>query len=344
MSQTQDPAWLTEPHQWRDTSPAALYESPRAKSRTWLHATLLGLTLGSTLIVGAQLQDSFARGLPLLSLDRDLFPLGWIWQRPSRLLLGLPFSCTLLAILLAHELGHYFTCRAYGIDVSLPYFIPAPTFIGTFGAFIRIRSRIYSRAALFDIGVSGPIAGFAVAVPALALGLALSIVSPELARVSDLQLGFPLIFRILAPALVLKSGHAIALAGIYLHPVAIAAWVGMFATALNLLPGGQLDGGHILYALWPRAHKIISWMLAALLLLMSPFLWAGWLIWAGVLLSFGRKHPPVPWAPGLGHSRRWLAGAALLIFSLTFTPVPFPGLAMDFKDFLAYAHSWVHRI
>src|SRR5512141_3114088 len=154
-----------------------LYEEPRpievfvvappARPRSWLHVLLLLLTLFTTLIVGARLEYNFLHNLPAFTLQEDtlpMFPLSWIYHAPSRLLLGLPFAGTLLAILLAHEMGHYVFCVRYGVNATLPYFIPAPTLIGTLGAFIRIKSPIRSREALFDIGIAGPIAGFVVAV------------------------------------------------------------------------------------------------------------------------------------------------------------------------------------
>lgn len=309
-----------------------------SRRRYWLHALLFLATVFTTLIVGAQLQFNFINDLPAFSIDQGFFPLGWIAQQPTRLLLGIPFSATLMLILLAHELGHFFACQRYRVYATLPYFLPAPTLIGTLGAFIRIRSPISSRKALFDIGIAGPIAGFVIAEPALALGLWISKVSPALVNASDFQLGNPAIFhgmwwliwhgsRMAMPA---NANDAMPpLQSVYLHPVAVAAWVGMFATALNLLPGGQLDGGHILYALWPRAHKHITRITVVALVLMTPFLWPGWLLWAVVLLTLGGRHPSVPLEPGLNGRRTWLAIFALLIFGLTFMPVPFPGTALS---------------
>ena len=220
-----------------------------ARPKYWLHGLLFLATILTTLVVGAQLQSDFSHNLPLFSGDEEFFRVGWIVQQPSRLVLGVPFSFTLMIILLAHEMGHYIACRRYRVSASLPYFFPAPTLIGTLGAFIRIRSLIPSRKALFDIGVAGPISRFLPALPALAVGMSLAKIAPTLTQAADIQLGYPLafhLFKFLAPAV--RNAN---MASIYFHPVAIAAWVGMFATSLNLLPGGQLDGGHILYALWP---------------------------------------------------------------------------------------------
>lgn len=267
----------------------------------------------------------FAAGDEFLSF----FPLGWVLEQPARLLLGIPFSATLLGILLAHEMGHYIFCRYYGVRATLPFFIPAPTMIGTFGAVIRIKGPIRSRAALFDIGIAGPIAGFMVAVAALAAALNLSKpLSPGIGP-SDLQLGFPLIFRVMHAVLrTMMPNHAIAalpLTRVYLHPTAVAAWVGMYATALNLLPSGQLDGGHIVYALVPRMHRVISLATVLGLIYMgrSSF---GWWMWAGLITTMNiltwrqRQAPTYPPLP----ANRWLLAAlAAIMLVLTITVSPF---------------------
>jgi len=230
-----------------------------------------------------------------------------------------------MLILLAHEMGHYLCCRYYGVNATLPFFIPAPTLIGTLGAFIRIRSPIRSRAALFDIGIAGPIAGFVVAVTVLIFALPLSkVMSPGMAG-SDIQLGYPLIFRLawyVLPLAQLKANSS-ALHSIYFHPCAIAAWVGMFATALNLLPGGQLDGGHIVFSLAPRAHKTVSRLTILALIPMALYFWAGWLIWAILLRISGMRHPMVAEWPGVTGVRRWIAGFGLVMLILTLAPAPF---------------------
>ena len=318
-----------------------LVRRPARRERYWLYVLLFVATLLSTMLVGAQLENNFRNGLPLFSLEQGLFPLNWIAAQPSRLLLGLPFALTLMAILLVHELGHYVACRHYGVDASLPYFIPAPSLIGTMGAFIRIRSPIPSRNALFDIGVAGPIAGFVLTVPALIFGLLLSRHSPTLAQSADLQLNYPAIFHLFDFLIPSAGRHS--MDAVVFHPIAIAAWIGMFATALNLLPGGQLDGGHILYALFPRAHKLVSRTLLAVLLLMSPFLWFGWLLWAAVLAIFGR-HPYVPQTQPLGRKRIFLAAFALLLLLLSFTPLPFAGAALDWHHTLETLHTALHHL
>jgi len=300
---------------------------PPIRRRYWLHALLLVLTVFSTLVVGARMQYSFNHGQPTFSLE-NLFPLIWALREPSRLLLGIPFSATLLLILMAHEMGHFLYCVHCGVQATLPFFIPAPTLIGTFGAFIRIRSPIRSRAALFDIGIAGPIAGFVVGV--IVLGFALTLSRPLVAAADSpvIPIGYPLIFYLVQHALAATlpaSGHArLALGHVNLHPTAIAAWVGMFATALNLLPGGQLDGGHIVYAVAPRMHRRVSRITVLLLVLMTAF-WYGWLLWSVLLMATGMRHPQVSPEPGLSPGRKLLAVFAVVMLVLTFIPAPFAG-------------------
>ncbi|HEV2113045.1 MAG TPA: site-2 protease family protein [Terriglobales bacterium] len=312
-------------------------EVPEVRRRYWLHALLFLLTVISTLIVGAELQNSFAANGPPFSSAETFFQLGWLLSQPSRLLLGVPFSLSLMLILLAHEMGHYIAARHYRVDASLPYFLPAPTLIGTFGAFIRIRSPIHSRHALFDIGIAGPIAGFVFAVGALMFGLRLSRIAPALVESADLQLGYPLVFHAFKGFV---PGSPAGMQSVYLHPIAIAAWVGMFATALNLLPGGQLDGGHILFALWPAAHKKISRLLIVTLMVMGFAFWPGWLLWGAILMAFGRRHPRVPQFPALDRKRQWIGAGALLIFLVTFTPSPILGLEI-LPKMLEFLGRWL---
>jgi membrane-associated protease RseP (regulator of RpoE activity) len=292
----------------------------RRRPRYWLHALLFLSALITTTGVGARLAHNFQANRPAFELEQDLSALADMLSHPSLLADGLPFSLTLLAILLAHEMGHYLTCLRYGIDVSLPYFIPAPTFIGTFGAFIRIRSPIYSKRVLFDVGIAGPLAGFLVLLPALAIGLAYSKVAPGLAERGDLIFGAPPVLRALE-YLILPG---VAPADIYLHPMARAAWIGVLATALNLLPIGQLDGGHILYAYFSRGHRVLSRLAVGALIPIGILYWPGWLLWAGFFAFFGLKHPPTIYDPvGLDPARRRLGLVALLVLLATFTIAPF---------------------
>lgn len=304
----------------------------RPRRRYWLHGLLLLATVFTTLVVGARLEFNFLHDLPAFSLDDStlpLFPLRWVVTEPSRLLLGVPFAGTLLLILLSHEMGHYLYCMRYGVNATLPFFIPAPTLIGTLGAFIRIKSPIRSREALFDIGVAGPIAGFVVAFITLVAALGLSKPLPPGMPSSDIVVGYPLVFHLAHRLLgMLGVGPGkIPLPMAYLHPTAIAAWVGMFATALNLLPGGQLDGGHMVYALSPRLHKHVSRLTVGILLPMGFFLWAGWFVWALLLTLSGVRHPVVPAWPGLRANRKLLALMALAMLILTFVPEPLKGAA-----------------
>lgn len=296
------------------------------KPRYWLHILLLLVTIFTTLVVGARMQDNFHRNLPALYTGNEslpIFPVRWA-VHGSNLALGVPFSFCLMIILLSHEMGHYLFCRYYGVAATLPFFIPFPTLIGTLGAFIRIRSPIRSRSALFDIGIAGPIAGFVVALTVLIFAMPYSKVgTPPV--ISDIQLGYPLIFKLVWAILPLADIHggSSPMSDIYFHPMAIAAWVGMFATALNLLPGGQLDGGHIVFSLAPRAHKFVSRITILALIPIAIKLWLGWLVWAVLLRISGMRHPMVPEWPGVAGPRRWIALFGLIMLVLTLTPAPF---------------------
>ena len=308
-------------------NPVQVFVVAPRRPRYFLAAYFFFITLFTTLVMGARLQYNFDHHLPAFSFENDFFPVGWALFDLHNLLLGLPFAVTLLSILLVHEMGHYIYCRRYRVNATLPYFVPAPTLIGTFGAFIRIKSAIPSRRALFDIGIAGPIAGFALAVPMALVGLLLSHpYTPDIPP-SDVHFGMPLIFHLVhafGALFSLRLAEA-PLHDLVLHPIAIAAWVGMFATALNLIPGGQLDGGHILFAVFPRAHRNASRLLALAMLPLGYFGWTGWLLWAGFLTFTGFRHPQVPLYPDLTPGRRALTVFALLMFVLTFLPAPFPG-------------------
>ena len=284
--------------------------------RLALHGILFLLTLLSTTIVGVVLAQSFQAGRPV-TLEQYIDIFSTIWARPAALVDGLPFSLTLMTILLAHEMGHYLACRYYGIDATLPFFLPFPTLIGTLGAFIRIRSPIYTRRALFDVGIAGPIAGFVALLPALVIGIAQSKILPGIASQGDVVFGVPALQRAME-WLILPGARS---SDIYLHPVARAAWVGILATALNLLPIGQLDGGHILYSFAGQRHKLLSRLFVVALVPLGIFYWKGWLVWAG-LLFFGLRHPVICDVSNLGPNRAKLGIAALIIFLLTFTITP----------------------
>ena len=191
------------------------------------------------------------------------------FQHPGMLLLGVPFSLTLLGFFIAHEMGHFLACKYYGIDCSYPFFLPSPFPFGTFGAVIRIRAPITTRRALFDIGIAGPILGFIVAVPLTAYGIAASKVIPGVQDDGGLIYGFPALMKLFIamfhPGTETKS--------LLFHPVALAAWIGLLATALNLLPVWQLDGGHILYSLAPERHQRLSLAAAVALVFMGVGYW-----------------------------------------------------------------------
>ncbi len=270
----------------------------------------------TTSMVGLALQTDFDRNLPF-DVEHSFDMYAQVWRHPALLFAGLPFSLTLAAILLAHEFGHYLACLYYRVDASLPYFLPAPSLIGTFGAFIRIRSAIYTRRILFDIGIAGPLAGFIFLLPALGVGLAFSKVIPGIENQGSIQFGVPVLQWLLQHAIF--PGTKIA--DVYLHPVARAAWIGIFATALNLLPIGQLDGGHILYSLVGDKHRPIS-ILAIVALVPLGKLWWVWWVWAAVLFWMGRRHPPIYDNSDVGPGRRKLGWIALVIFVLCFMPAP----------------------
>jgi membrane-associated protease RseP (regulator of RpoE activity) len=303
---------------------------PRApKPRYWLHIVLLLATCFTTLVMGARMQYNFQHGLPALSFDDDsvpFFPASWAYSHPARLLGGVPFMATLMLFFLAHEMGHYLYCRRYGVYATLPFFIPMATPIGTMGAVILIRSRIRSRTALFDIGIAGPIAGFVVALVVLVISLAWSKPMHGGLGAADYELGYPLIFhlvhRLLGSVGVLHGSLNLPLSRVLLHPTAIAAWVGMLATSLNLLPGGQLDGGHIIFSIAPGAHKIVSRLTILILLPMAYYLWTGWFVWAILLWLSSFRHPQVAEWPRVSGGRMWLAVFALFMLAVTLTPAP----------------------
>jgi membrane-associated protease RseP (regulator of RpoE activity) len=286
---------------------------PEASERpkVLLPAILFAATVLTTLLAGIRMQIGF--------LEQTAIP---PLTEPRTWLLGVPFSFTLLSILMAHELGHFVMCRYYGITATYPHLLPAPPPLpfGTFGAVIRIKSPFGSARQVFDVGIAGPIAGFVVLIPALLYGLSRSQVFVE-APAGGIEFGEPLLFKLLSDLLFSSPEPSI-----NLHPVGWAAWFGMLATSLNLLPIGQLDGGHIIYALFgPRTHRLVS--IAGLLLLSAVSLASlplpGYLLFGILLLLIGFRHPQ-PMAEGdkLGSGRWLLALFSLLILILTFILVP----------------------
>ena len=315
------PTELVGPEQapWMPARQLVWAPEPRSIRSLIVAIGLFIVTAFSTLAAGAQFADAYASNMSP-GFDRFFADYFRPFAEPRLFLSGIPFAVTLLGILLAHELGHFFACRHYHIGATYPYFIPAPTLIGTLGAFIRIRSPIFNRRALFDMALAGPLVGFLIAVPALAMAILFSKVMPVGDASSSLVFGQPLIERLLELALRpgVPPGHLL------LHPVGRAAWVGIFATALNLLPAGQLDGGHILYAVASERHRRASFAVAILLVPLAVKFWAGWFVWAVLLVAIGFRHPPLidRWEP-LGQTRRILSGVALAIFILCFMPAPF---------------------
>jgi len=228
----------------------------------------------------------------------------------------------LLSILMAHEMGHYVMCRLYRVDATLPYFIPFPfvpfTFVGTLGAFIRIRGPIPHRRALFDIGIGGPLAGFAVCLPVLALGIFEARIVPDVSSATAITLGEPLLFHWAAVWLRgVPDGMTLSIG-----PLGMAAWFGLLVTALNMMPIGQLDGGHVVYSLLrQRAHvvsRVASWVCVALV-----YFGPSWVVWAILVRILGRRHPPT-WddAAPLGRARVAVGILGFLVFAVCFTPTP----------------------
>lgn len=297
-------------------------------NRYGLQLLLLASTLLTTTFIGMRYMYDFEQGQSPLSSSADIFPYDWAWDHLSRFADGLPFSLTLIAILLAHEFGHYAACRFYGLDATLPFIFPAPTLSGTFGAVIRIRSRIKSRAALLVIGASGPIAGFCVAIATTCYGLVHSTAIVGDAAPSMIRIGAPALIGLLRSMLLGSNQDIPPLVQMVPHPVLVASWIGLLITSINLIPAGQLDGGHIVYALSPRAHKITHHLMIGVLLYLGTAEWIGWLFWAVLLMLPGMKHPKVADTSPLGLRFVLLALAALAIFLLTAATQPSTGLSL----------------
>lgn len=258
-----------------------------------------------------------------------------VWLDPVLRSWGLRFAIPTMLILLCHELGHYVVCRRYRLPATPPYFVPAPIGLGTFGAFIRIRAAIRSRRELLDVGISGPIAGFAALLPVLIYGVAVSVpVVPAAPPAGDAAGGLLLFLpgRSLLVVGLSRLFHGPLAEGAVLnpHPFLLAGWVGLFATMLNLLPLGQLDGGHVLFAALGRAQWKLAWP-AWGLLAAGGFLWPGWWLWCVVVGLLGVRHPPLrDESTPLDPFRRGLALAGLLLFVLCFMPVPIRELPVGF--------------
>jgi membrane-associated protease RseP (regulator of RpoE activity) len=227
-----------------------------------------------------------------------------------------------MGILLAHEFGHYLAAKRHGLNVTLPYFIPAPPIIGTFGAFIKMRSPVRDRRMLMDVGAAGPLVGVIVAIPLLIAGLRLSEVR-LIQGEAGMNLGSSLLLSLLSRIVVgpLPEGY-----DIVIHPVGFAGWIGLLVTALNLLPIGQLDGGHVGYALFGEWQNRISKFVYGGLIVLGVFGWQGWLVWAVLLWFLGIRHPvPTDWWVPLDRKRKIIGWVTVGVFILTFIPVPFSG-------------------
>jgi Zn-dependent protease len=291
------------------------------RKKVWVNILLFILTVLSTFFVGLAWGANyvFADKLPAGTGPDPAVSL----FNPKVLWLGAVYSLVLMLILAGHELGHFLACRRYGIDASLPYFIPFPSLIGTSGAFIKIRSPIMSKRHLFDIGIAGPLVSFALSIPAVLGGLALSRAVSGLPGEEAILFGEPLILKAAAGLFFKHLSQGV---DIILHPVAFAGWVGLLVSSFNLFPVGQLDGGHIAYAVLGSRSRKLHLVVVPALIMMGVFLWLGWLVWALVIIIFGLKHPRVlDEDASLGRGRQLLGALAVLIFILSFIPAPVKG-------------------
>ncbi|MBI5049854.1 MAG: site-2 protease family protein [Nitrospirae bacterium] len=270
---------------------------------TRLHVLLFILTSMTTLLAGAMMEGVI------------------FWKNPEKIYLGLPFSVSIMTILLTHELSHYFMSRRHNVSVTLPYFIPAPSMIGTFGAIIKMKPPIFDRRSLIDIGSAGPLGGFVMAVIASVIGLYYSETIQITTLKGGVSLGDSILFSLLAKIIFNLDPENY---DILLHPIAFAGWIGLFITSINLLPVGQLDGGHIAYALFGEKQVWIARFIIILLFILGLTYWEGWIMWALLLLIIGHKHPPVVYPEiQLDRKRRLTGILSFLIFIVTFIPVPF---------------------
>ena len=294
--------------------PVSVPSRRKFQDRRSLHLVLLVLTIATTTLAGAEHYAGYISD----------FGRHTIRFHPQLILHGFWYSGTILLILGAHELGHYLACRYYQVDASLPFFIPMPVVLtGTLGAFIKIREPIPTKRMLFDIGVAGPIAGFVFAVPALFIGVSMSPVAKVPDDLSGFHLGEPLLFQMATWVMwgTVPEGYSV-----NLHPMAFAAWFGLLATALNLFPIGQLDGGHISYAVLGRRSTAVTLAFIGVAIGLTYFS-TSWIVWTFLLIAMtlvmGPRHPrtideDVP----LDRARIWLAVAAMVILILCFTPNP----------------------
>ena len=317
---------MTSPSLTSQPIPQPAHEPPAlsasAPSRILVPIVFFVVTLFTTTAVGMRYMENFRLGRAPLSTDADILPYNWVFHHLNHLASGFPFSLTLIAILLAHEFGHYFACRTFRVRSTLPYLLPAPSISGSFGAIIRLKSRIPSRSALLFIAAMGPVAGFIVAIAAVIVGLHAST-----------YVAVPVIHRVQAPLLIALA-HAFSRSAaqplelLLPHPILSAAWIGILITALNLIPAGQLDGGHIVYAISPALHRYTSRASTAILLVLGIVSWAGWILWALILLTPGMRHPKVSAERPV---KRWhfaLVPICAVILLLAATYQPFQGYSL----------------
>jgi hypothetical protein len=288
----------------------------------WLNVLLLAVTAVSTFIVGFSWSIGY-KYAELFSQNPDLVPDSGMVLNPEIIALSLIYTVVLLGILLGHELAHYLACQHYKIDATLPYFIPAPTLIGTMGAFIRIRSPITKKQQLFDIGIAGPLTSFVLSLPAMVFGLFLSKAVPSFPNDESILFGDPLIFKFVGGLFFKGIPESF---DIIPHPIAFAGWVGILVTALNLFPVGQLDGGHVTYALFGKKSLKLAPYIIGIFVLLGFFFWVGWFVWALLIYFLGLKHPrildeDIPLSP----RRKLLSAFILIIFVVSFTPQPVVG-------------------
>jgi membrane-associated protease RseP (regulator of RpoE activity) len=324
------------PPEWPSLPPSPAAQQPRR----WLPILLFLTTLFTTTTLGAGWFLATRTDILYTPANQLAGQMSWlgpatvrqIWGDSSLLKWGLAFSIPTMLILLAHELGHYLMCRRYRIPATWPHFIPVPIGLGTFGAFIRIKALIRTKRELFDVGVAGPLAGFAMLLPFLFYGISKSTqVVVEAAEPMTTNTVLYLPGKSILFMLVERILHGPADGTVLdLHPFALAAWVGLLVTSLNLLPFGQLDGGHILYAALGRWQRTLALPMWGLLVLAGYFFWPGWFLWSFLVLIMRLKHPPVrDERVPLDRNRRWIALAALGILLICLMPVPLDMIWVD---------------
>ncbi len=299
----------------------------------WLHVLLFVVAFFTTSMMGMRYMSNFNQGRPAIVDEKDVFPYQWVGDHMGDIAQGMPFALCLLSILLAHEFGHYYACRRHGLKTSLPFLLPAPTLSGTAGAIIKMRSRIKTRQQLLDIGFTGPVWGFVVALPWMVFGILLSKPVPPSSVQPMVWLQNPLAMQMMFSIMHVFNPTLPAIENTLFHPILLASWIGLLITALNLLPAGQLDGGHIVYSISPRSHKIATTIVILLLIVAGTIYWLPWIVWAFVLMLPGMKHPSVPVLPEPGGTAGAKYVFAALLFLLTFHYMPFIGYHGD-KTFM----------